>query len=150
MRPWSPLKCLAVVSFGLLSACSLRPYYRQILPPDVSQAPPPGAPEKKQVPIRLIEPETGHPIPGGRVYLSTNRGRVGVTSDENGLLQMPVSPELLADNPLVEVVLPAGVRGYGFQPVKVEPPPPAPPPVAPPPPEGEPTPVAPPVAGPRG
>lgn len=131
MRSWSSLKCFAVVSFGLLSACALRPYYRQVLPPDVSQAAAPGAPAR-EVSLRLIEPETGRPIDGGRVYLTTYRGRVTVTSDENGLLRMPVTQELLADNPLVEVVVPSGVKGYEFRPVKAEPPPPPPPPPAPP------------------
>ncbi|AKJ07973.1 hypothetical protein ATI61_107413 [Archangium gephyra] len=122
MRPMRPLLCVALVSLGLLSACALRPYYRQVLPPDLSAMKPAAVQGKGEVVrLRVVEPETERPIPGARIFLSTNRGRVSLVSDMEGLVQMPLTPELLAENPLVEVVPPAGVSGYAFQPVKQEP-----------------------------
>jgi len=52
--------------------------------------------------------------------LTTGLRRFSATSDVNGLLQLPVSPELLAENPLVEVLLPKGMADYALQPVKQE------------------------------
>jgi hypothetical protein len=122
MRSMRPLLCVALMSLGLLSACALRPYYRQILPPDMSASKPAGAQGKGEVVVlRVVEPGTERPISGARILLSTNRGRVALVSDQEGQVQMPVTPELLAENPLVEVVLPQGVQGYTFQPVKQEP-----------------------------
>jgi hypothetical protein len=116
-----PLLCVALLSLGLLSACALRPYYRQVLPPDMSAAKPAAQGKGEVVMLRMVEPGTERPIPGARILLSMNQGRVALVSDGNGFVQMPVTPELLAENPLVEVILPAGVRGYSFQPVKEEP-----------------------------
>jgi hypothetical protein len=121
MRPMRPLLCLALLSLGLLSACALRPFYRQVLPPELAGMKPQALQGKQEVLLRVVEPGTDRPIPGARVLLSTSRGRAFLASDANGLVQMPVTPELLAENPLVEVVLPPGVRGYAFQPVKTEP-----------------------------
>ncbi len=145
MRPKSFLKCLAVMSLGVLSACALRPYYRQVLPPDVLKTR-----GQQEVLLRLVEPQTGNPIPGGRIVLTTNFGsRITVTSDPNGLLRMPVTAQLLSENPLVEAILPPTVQGYSFVPVKPEPEaapqPEAAPPPAPPPPPAPAAPAAPPA-----
>ncbi|HEX5745221.1 MAG TPA: hypothetical protein VFZ09_03195 [Archangium sp.] len=122
MRSMRPLLCVALMSLGVLSACALRPYYRQVLPPDMSAMKPAAAQGKGEtVLLRVVEPGTGRPIPGARILLSMHLGRVSLVSDQEGLVRMPVTPELLAENPLVEVVLPAGVQGYTFQPVKQEP-----------------------------
>ncbi|MCY1082406.1 hypothetical protein [Archangium lansingense] len=121
MRPMRPLLCFALLSLGLLSACALRPFYRQVLPPDLAEMKPQAVQGKQEVLLRVVEPGTDQPISGARVLLSTSRARVSLTSDVNGLVQMPVAPDLLAENPLVEVVLPPGLHGYVFQPVTVEP-----------------------------
>ena len=121
MRPMRSLMCVALLSLGLLSACALRPYYRQVLPPDMAGMKPQAAQGQEPVTLRMVEPGTDRPIAGARVLLSLNRGRVVATSDANGLIQLPVTPELLTENPLVEVVLPPGVRGYSLQAVKPEP-----------------------------
>ncbi len=121
MRPMRPLLCLALLSLGLLSACALRPYYRQVLPPDLAGMKPQALQGRQEVALRVVEQGTEQPIPGVRILLSTNRARVMLVSDANGLVQMPVTSELLAENPLVEVIPPPGVRGYVFQPVKAEP-----------------------------
>jgi hypothetical protein len=114
MRPMR-LLCLAVLSLGLLSACALRPYYRQVLPPEVAGLKPQAARGHEDVTVRVVEPGTGRPIPGARVVLGTNRARVSVTSDAEGLIKLPVTPDLLAENPLVEVLLPPGARGYALE-----------------------------------
>ncbi|WP_257450864.1 carboxypeptidase-like regulatory domain-containing protein [Archangium lipolyticum] len=112
---------LSLLSLGLLSACTLRPYYRQVVPPDVARLNPQQAQGMKDVTMRVVDPSTGQPIPRARVLLESTRGRITVTSDADGLVQLPVTPHLLADNPLVEVVLPKGVRSYSFQLVNMEP-----------------------------
>ena len=121
MRPMRSLMCVALLSLGLLSACALRPYYRQVLPPDMAGMKPQAAQGQGPVTMRMVEPGTDKPIAGARVILSLNRGRVVATSDANGLIQLPVTPELLAENPLVEVVVPPGLRGYSFWTVPAEP-----------------------------
>lgn len=122
MRLNRPLLRLALVSSGLLSACVPRPYYRQVLPPDVAQLQPAQAQAQglTEVTLRVVEPESGRPIPGARVSASGFRGRANALSDAEGLVRLPVTPDLLAENPLVEVLLPKGVKHYVLQPV-VEP-----------------------------
>ncbi|QRN98425.1 carboxypeptidase regulatory-like domain-containing protein [Archangium violaceum] len=139
MRPMRSLLRLSLLSLGVLSACTLRPYYRQVVPPDVARLKPQQAQGMKDVTMRVVDPSTGQPIPGARVLLDSSRGRVIATSDANGLIQLPVAPHLLADNPLVEVSLPKGVRSYSLQVVNPEPEPaqqPATEPEAPRPPQG--------------
>jgi hypothetical protein len=115
MRPMRSLLCFAVLSLGLLSACALRPYYRQVLPPEVAGLKPQAAQGQPDVTLRVVEQGTGRPLPGARVLLGTSRGTVNVTSDAEGLIRLPVRPELLAENPLVEVILPPGARGYALE-----------------------------------
>jgi len=118
MSPKRSLLRLALLSsLCVLSACALRPFYRQVLPPEVVQNKGVGV---EQVTLRVVEPETQRPISGARVVLTTGLRRFSATSDVNGLLQLPVSPELLAENPLVEVLLPKGTADYALQPVKQE------------------------------
>jgi hypothetical protein len=115
MRSWM---CLAVLSASLLSACALRPNYRQILPPDVGRLQPAEGRNHEDVTVRLVDAATKRPVPGAKVYVGTSRGRFALTSDVNGLVKLPVTPELLAENPLMEVVLPAESEGYNFELVK--------------------------------
>jgi hypothetical protein len=109
----SLMRLALLSSLCLLTACALRPYYREVLPPDVVNSS--RGSDVQDVMLRVVEPESGKPIPGVRVLLSSGRGRVNVVSDATGLLHLPVSPELLAENPLVEVVLPKGTSGYSLQ-----------------------------------
>lgn len=113
----SLLRLVLLSALCVVSGCTLRPYYRQVLPPDVVRDKGVGV---EQVTLRVVEPRSGRPIPGARVLLTTGRARVNATSDANGLLQLPVSQELLAENPLMEVVLPKGTEDYALQPVKQE------------------------------
>lgn len=115
MSPTRPLLGPALLSLCLLSACTLRPYYRQVLPPEVVRTRGEGV---QQVMLRVVEPSTGQPIPGARVLAGEGRTRINVTSDVNGLLLLPVTPALLAENPLAEVIPPKGVEEYSLQVVK--------------------------------
>ena len=99
MRSMRPLLCLALLSLGLLSACALRPYYRQVLPPDLAGMKPQAVQGKQEVMLRVVEKGTELAVPGARVFLSTSRGRVSLVSDGEGLVRMPVTSELLAENP---------------------------------------------------
>ncbi len=104
----------AAVAFALLSACVLRPRYREVVVPE-------GAAQQsldgQQVVLRVVDTETGAPVPGARVLATGARSRLNATSDEQGLLTVTVSKALMDENPLVEVVLPKGVRGYRLEPV---------------------------------
>ncbi len=104
----------AAVAFALLSACVLRPRYREVVVPE-------GAAQQsldgQQVVLRVVDAETGAPVPGARVLATGARSRLNATSDEQGLLTVTVSKALMDENPLVEVVLPKGVRGYRLEPV---------------------------------
>lgn len=118
MSPMRALMGLVLLSLGLLSACALRPYYRQVLPPEVLQSRGAGM---AGVMMRVVELKTERPIPGVKVLAGTGRTRVRVTSDAQGLFRLPVTPELLTENPLLEIIPPKGVVDYGFQLVREEP-----------------------------
>ena len=106
---------LSVVLFalGLLSACALRPRYKDMVQPEGATQ---QTVEGQTLMMRVVEPATGKPIPGAKVIAgATSRARLAATTDEQGRLDVPVSQALLEENPLVEVVLPKGVKAYQFQ-----------------------------------
>jgi hypothetical protein len=119
---------VVLIALGLLSACALRPRYKDMVQPEGSLQQPV---EGQTLLMRVVEPATGQPIPGVKVIAGANRTRLAVMSDDQGRIAVPVSQALLEENPLVEVVLPKGVKAYQFQVARsVEapaPPPPAPP-----------------------
>ncbi|MFL5346597.1 MAG: hypothetical protein ACJ8AT_17595 [Hyalangium sp.] len=122
---------VVLIALGLLSACALRPRYKDMVQPEGS--PQQAVVEGQTLMMRVVEPATGKPIPGAKVIAGANRARLAATSDDQGRIAVPVSQELLAENPLVEVVLPKGVKGYQFQvlrPVEAPAPQPPAPPVA--------------------
>jgi hypothetical protein len=105
------LLSLACLSLGLLSACALRPRYKDMVQHEGAAQVAAG----QEVLLRVVDPGTGQPIPGARVVAGTGRERLTAISDAEGRLSVPVSQALLDENPLVEVVLPKGVRRYQFQ-----------------------------------
>ncbi|XXF78724.1 hypothetical protein P2318_02910 [Myxococcaceae bacterium GXIMD 01537] len=115
----------ATVAVAVLSACALRPRYRDIVvPQEAAQTKPV---EGEKVVLRVVDPETGKPIEGARVLALGGRARLAATSDAQGLVTVAVSRSLLDENPLVEVVLPKGQSHYRIEPVPPAPPaPPAP------------------------
>ncbi len=104
------LSC-ACLSLGLLSACALRPHYKDMVQQE-GAAP---AAEGQVLMIRVVDPTTGQPIPGAKVVAGAGRERLAATSDAQGRISVPMSQALLQENPLVEVVLPKGVSRYQFQ-----------------------------------
>ncbi len=121
------LLSVALVALGLLSACALRPYYRDMVKPEGGSA---QAVDGQTLQMRIVDPGTGQPIPGAKVFAGTGRARLAATSNAAGELSVPVSQALIDENPLVEVVLPKGVRSYQFQVLRPTEPPPAEPPPA--------------------
>lgn len=100
----------ALVSSALLSACTLRPRYKDVVQPGSSSSV-----AGQTVALRVLDGETNQPVKGARVLAGDSRSRLSAVSDEEGMVKLQVSPELLKENPLVEVVLPAGVRAYRLQ-----------------------------------
>jgi hypothetical protein len=105
------LLSLAFLTLGLLSACVSRPRYQEMVQQDGAAK----AAEGQVLMIRVMDPSTGQPISGAKVVASTGRERLAAISDAEGRISVPVSKALLEENPLVEVVLPKGVRRYQFQ-----------------------------------
>ena len=99
-----------LASTALLSACSLRPHYRDVVQPGPSESA-----AGQTVALRVVDARTNRPVPGARVLAGESRSRLSATSDADGLVTLQVSNELLRENPLVEVVLPAGVRSYRLE-----------------------------------
>jgi hypothetical protein len=118
---------VALVTLGLLSACTLRPHYKDMVQPAGAS---PQVVDGQTLMMRVVDPATGQPIPGAKVMAGTGRARLATTSDAEGRLSLPVSQALLEENPLVEVVLPKGVKAYQFQVLRPTEPPAPPPPAA--------------------
>ncbi|HYH98008.1 hypothetical protein [Hyalangium sp.] len=118
---------VVLVALGLLSACALRPHYKDMVQPV-------GAPQQavdgQTLVMRLLDPSTGQPIQGAKVLAGTERSRLSATSDAEGRISVPVSQALIKENPLVEVVLPKGVKAYQFQVLRPTEPPAAEPPAS--------------------
>lgn len=102
---------IALTALALLSACALRPHYKDMVQPVGA----PQAAEGQTLMMRLVDPGTGQPIQGAKVIAGAGRARLAATSDAQGRISVPVSQALLEENPLVEVVLPKGVKAYQFQ-----------------------------------
>jgi hypothetical protein len=115
---------IALVALGLLSACALRPRYKDMVQPEGSSE---KAVDGQTLLMYLVDPTTGQPIKGAKVIAGAGRTRLAATSDDAGRLSVPVAQALLEENPLVEVVLPKGVKAYQFQVVRSEAPASAPP-----------------------
>lgn len=109
----------ATVAVALLSACSLRPRYREVVVPEATAQQKPA--DGQLVVLRVVDSTTGQPVPGAKVLSAGGRARLVATSDSQGLLTVTVSQALLDENPLVEVVLPKGVHGYRLEPVPRQP-----------------------------
>ncbi|WP_242588883.1 hypothetical protein [Corallococcus macrosporus] len=105
------LLTVAVLSSALLSACALRPRYNDIIQANGSTA----LQENQLVVLRVTDAATGKPVKGAKVLGGEYRNHLNATSDENGEVSLKLDPGLVKENPLVEVVLPKGVRRYKLQ-----------------------------------
>ncbi len=103
---------VVLVALGLLSACALRPHYKDMVQPEGGAQ---QAVDGQTLLMRVVDPATGQPINGAKVIAGATRTRLAATSDDQGRIAVPVSQALLEENPLVEVVLPRGVKAYQFQ-----------------------------------
>ncbi|MCY1040301.1 hypothetical protein OV208_03125 [Corallococcus sp. bb12-1] len=103
------LLTVALLSTALLSACSLslRPRYKDLVQTSGTQLT-----EDQLVVLRVTDSATGEPVKGAKVSGGEYRNRLNAVSDANGEVSLKVNQALLAENPLVEVVLPKGVHHY--------------------------------------
>ncbi|MFP2959937.1 hypothetical protein ACLEPN_19405, partial [Myxococcus sp. 1LA] len=106
------LLTLALASSSLLAACVVqRPFYRDVVQPAGSSVTA-GTP----VDLVVLDSDTNQPVKGAKVLWGEDyRSRESYVTDEDGRVSFDVTPALLKENPLVEVVLPKGVRGYRLQ-----------------------------------
>ncbi|RYZ35600.1 MAG: hypothetical protein EOO71_34855, partial [Myxococcaceae bacterium] len=102
------LLTVAILSTALLSACSLRPRYKDLVQTGGTTQ----LTEDQLVVLRVTDAQTGAPVKGAKVSGGEFRNRLGAVSDENGEVSFKVNQALLTENPLVEVVLPKGVHHY--------------------------------------
>lgn len=101
-----------LASTALLSACSLRPRLSEVVvQPGANAASVAG----QTVALQVLNAQTNRPVPGARVLAGDARTRMSGTTDADGIVKFDVPAELLKENPLVEVVLPAGVSSYRLQ-----------------------------------
>lgn len=105
------LLTVALLSTALLSACTLRPRYKDLVQTGGTAQ----LKEDQLVVLRVMDAQTGQPVKGAKVSSGESRNRLNTVSDENGQVSLKVNQALLTENPLVEVVLPKGVRGYKLQ-----------------------------------
>ncbi|RKH10971.1 hypothetical protein D7X74_26365, partial [Corallococcus sp. CA047B] len=108
------LLTVALLSTALLSACSLslRPRYKDLIQTAGTTT---QLTEDQLVVLRVVDSQTGQPVKGAKVGGGEFRNRLSAISDENGEVTLKVNQALLTENPLVEVVLPKGVRHYKLQ-----------------------------------
>ncbi|WP_375742388.1 carboxypeptidase-like regulatory domain-containing protein [Corallococcus interemptor] len=105
------LLTIAVLSSALLSGCALRPRYNEVIQANGATALQAG----QLVVLRVTDAATGKPVKGAKVLGGEYRNHINATTDENGEFSLQLDPGLVKENPLVEVVLPKGVRGYKLQ-----------------------------------
>ncbi|MGE6760223.1 hypothetical protein ACQKGO_19565 [Corallococcus interemptor] len=105
------LLTVAVLSSALLSACALRPRYNDIVKANGATS----LQEGQLVVLRVLDTATGKPVKGAKVLGGEYRNHLNATTDENGEFSIKLDPGMVKENPLVEVVLPKGVRRYRLQ-----------------------------------
>ncbi|TQF14666.1 hypothetical protein FJV41_17570 [Myxococcus llanfairpwllgwyngyllgogerychwyrndrobwllllantysiliogogogochensis] len=104
------LLTVVLTSTSLLTACALRPTYKELIAPPSAAGVAPG----QIVALRVVD-GSGKPVEGARVRAGEGRTRLNVLSDADGLVKLEANEALLKENPLVEVVLPKGVKEYRLQ-----------------------------------
>ncbi|WP_228564891.1 hypothetical protein [Myxococcus sp. AB036A] len=106
------LLTLALASSSLLAACVVqRPFYRDVVQPAGSSVA-----AGTLVDLIVLDSDTNQPVKGAKVlWGEDSRSRESYVTDEDGRVSFDVTPALLKENPLVEVVLPRGVRSYRLQ-----------------------------------
>jgi len=104
------LLTVVLTSTSLLTACALRPTYKELVAPPSAAGITPG----QMVVLRVVDGD-GKPVEGARVRAGELRTRLNAVSDADGLVKLEANEALLKENPLVEVVLPKGVKTYRLQ-----------------------------------
>jgi Protein of unknown function (DUF2846) len=107
---WKLAKILAAVTLTALAtqSCALRPRFNDLIPKEETA---------KSVRFRVVNAETREPIAGASVELGDGPYRVRLTSDAQGVVNLPVGKKYRDDNSIIAVTLAAGLPRYELVPV---------------------------------
>ena len=121
------LKVLLAVGLTALvtEGCAHRPRYNDLVPKTESA---------KELFFRVVDAETGAPIPDAVVELGESKSKWAQVADANGVVRLPVAKKYRDENSTVVVTLAKGLPRYRLEPAGVAAegaaPPPPPPPAA--------------------
>ena len=104
------LKVLAALTLtGLVTqSCALRPRFNDLVPKDETA---------KALRFRVVNAESREPIAGAGVELGDGPYRVRLTTDAQGVVNIPVGKKYRDDNSVIAVTLAAGLPQYEIVPV---------------------------------
>lgn len=110
MELWKLAKILAAVTLTALAtqSCALRPRFNDLITKEETA---------RAVRFRVVNAETREPIAGASVELGDGPYRVRLTSDAQGLVNIPVGKKYRDDNSVIAVTLAAGLPRYELVPV---------------------------------
>jgi hypothetical protein len=102
------LVVFAVVHFS----CSLRPFYRDMVPVSPKSA--------STVQLQVVEKGTQRPIANARIELGEGKDKFLALADGEGRFSLPVDKKHFDENALLVVSTPAGYHGYSVIPLRAE------------------------------
>jgi Protein of unknown function (DUF2846) len=107
---WKLAKILAAVTLTVLTmqSCALRPRFNDLISKEETA---------KAVAFRVVNAETREPIAGASVELGDGPYRVRLTSDAQGVVNLPVGKKYRDDNSIIAVTLAAGLPQYELVPL---------------------------------
>ncbi len=94
---------LTALVLAVSTGCALRPRYRDF----INETTP--GPDAKFV---LFQKDSDTKLAGVKLEMSEWKNKVSVTTGPDGVFALPVEKKYLDENPVLVVVLPAGIEGY--------------------------------------
>ncbi len=91
----SPFSMRIFCAVMLLSACALRPVYRDVVPTLL--------PNLKTVTLQVVERETLRPVEGATIESGEGKSRFFAMTDNNGLFVLPVDKKRFDENSVLLV-----------------------------------------------
>lgn len=109
------LKVLVAISLTALvtQSCALRPRFNDLVPKEQPL---------KVLRLRVVNAETGQPVPGASVEMGEAKFRSAGVTDANGEVSLPVHKKNRDDNSVIVVTMAAGMPRYELMPLDVAPP----------------------------